>query len=98
MLLATTEDEDLLIASMLSKNDKFAFTGEYYLYNSEDKDDFDESSGMVKNETDLYDANGKVIGTFGWCVLFKEKAPLEQYKHKYYTPQNYKDFIFVFLD
>lgn len=98
LLLATTEDEELLVASMISKNDEFAFTGDYYVYNSESKGDYEKTYGLIKNETYLYNANGRVIDTFEWCVIFDDEIPLEQYEHKYYTPQNYKNFIFVFLE
>ncbi len=97
LLLATTEDKELLIASMVSKNDKFAFTGDYYVYDYESKGDYEETSGLIKNETNLYNANGKVIDTFEWCVLFEDKISLEKYEHKYYNPEDYKDFVFVFV-
>lgn len=98
LLLATTEDRELLIASMVSKNDKFAFTGDYYIYDSKSKGDYETTLGLIKNETYLYNANGKVIDTFEWCVLFEDKIPLEKYEHKYYNPQGYKDFTLVFLE
>lgn len=98
LLLATTKNKELLIASMISKNDKFAFTGDYYVYEYESKGDYEKTSGLIKNETNLYNANGRVIDTFEWCVLFEDKIPLEKYEHKYYNPQDYKDFTFVFLE
>ena len=98
LLLATTENKELLIASMISKNDKFAFTGNYYVYESESEGDYEKTSGLIKNETNLYNANGRVIDTFEWCVLFEDKIPLEKYECKHYNPKDYKDFTFVFLE
>lgn len=98
LLLATTEDKELLIASMISENDKFAFTGDYYIYGMESKGDYEKTSGLIKNETDLYNANGRVIGNFKWCVLFEDKISLEEYEYKHYNPEDYKDFTFVVLE
>lgn len=96
LVLATTDDKKLLVASMIFKGGKYAFTGDYYIYDSEGTDDYDESLGLIMNKTQLYNSKGMATDIFEWCIVFDDEISSEEYICKNYTPDNYKSFKLIY--
>lgn len=95
LLLATTADNELLVSPMISRNEKFAAVGDYYLYSYESTGDYNKNVGLIMNKTQLFNSRGTVTDTLEWCIVFDDEIPLEAYVCKNYAPDNYKNFKFV---
>lgn len=97
LFLAITNNGELLMAQMICKNKKFAYMGNYCLYDSESVDEYLDNEGFVKNTIRLYH-NGKADGDFNWSIIFRDDISLENYDFKKYTPGDFKDFTLVFFN
>lgn len=98
MFLAITEDKKLLVAEMVIKNGKYAYSGTYYRYDFDSESDYKKDTGLIMTQTDLYNSKGKVVSSFKWCIVLKDEVSSEVYKELYYKeylPDDYKSFIFI---
>ena len=98
LYVGITTNDDLFVAELYVKNNKFSFLGNYTLYNAE-SDDYSKDYGIVYNQSTIYDSNGKKERNFKYAVLYRklndsifEKNTIFNY---YYDNQPYDELIIV---